>query len=222
MGNALRIHPFDNLNEGPDPEEVKVTFLPEDEDGLVVPHPADPATSGCWEASIVLLPDGRLFATMTTRTGSLWYALSADDGASWQTPQPLRYQDDGERVLHPDGPGPLYALENDRYLLQYDNNDGSMSPGTRPRPNKLNRRAAFIAVGEYRPRAAQPIWLSRPKKLADTDAVPAGPEQRCECCTYGSLTEQDGQRVLWYPDRKHFLLGKLITDEWLSDLVVPE
>ena len=150
--------------------------------------------------------------------------MSEDDGATWRTPQPLCYQDGGERVLHPTGPGPLYALQDGRYLLQYNKNDGSMSPGKRPRPNMLNRRAAFIATGEFRSGAVQPVWFSRPKKFADTDtdAVPAGPEQRCECCTYGSLTEQDGQRVLWYPDRKHFLLGKLITDEWLSDLVLPD
>ena len=212
---------FDNLNDGPDPEDVELTFLPEDEDGLVVPHPVDPGVSSCWEASVVLLPDDRLFATMTTRTGSLWYAVSADDGATWGAPQPLRYQDVGERVLHAPGPGPLYALQDGRYLLQYNNNDGSMSPGERPRPNMLNRRAAFLAVGEYRSDAVQPIWFSRPKRFADTDAVPAGPEQRCECCTYGSVTEHEGLRVLWYPDRKHFLLGKRITDEWLSDLVAP-
>ena len=29
--------------------------------------------------------------------------------------------------------------------------------------------------------------------------------------------EDGGERVLFYPDRKFFLLGKYITDEWLSD-----
>ena len=212
---------FDNLNEGPEPEGVRMTFLPEDEEGVVVPHVADVAASHSMEASIVLLPDGRVFAVMRTTMGSLWYSVSEDDGVSWRATQPLRYQDGRERVLHPQSPGPLFALKDGRYLLKYHNNDGSMSGGTRPRPNKLTRRTAFIAVGEYRPQAEQPIWFSRPKKLADTDGVPAGTEGRCECCCYSSLTEHRGQRVLWYPDRKHFLLGKAITDEWLADRVVP-
>ena len=32
------------------------------------------------------------------------------------------------------------------------------------------------------------------------------------------LTEKDGKRILWYPDRKHFLLGKEIPDELLADM----
>ena len=38
---------------------------------------------------------------------------------------------------------------------------------------------------------------------------------------YGSLAEKDGKRILWYPDRKHFLLGKLIPDELLADMTIP-
>jgi len=171
-----------------------------------------------------LLPDGRLFTAMSTKTGSLYYSVSEDDGLTWRATMPLRYQDDGERVLHPSSPGPLYELQDQpgRYLLLYHNNDGSMSEGMRPGPVDLNRRSAFIAVGEYRPRAVQPVWFSRPKKLADTDGVIAGPQQYVDCCTYTSMTQHRGQRVLWYPDRKHFLLGKLITDEWLADRVVAE
>ena len=52
--------------------------------------------------------------------------------------------------------------------------------------------------------------------------MPAGVQNRVEMGTYDSLTEHDGKRILWYPDRKHFLLGKEITDEWLSDMEVPE
>ncbi len=35
-------------------------------------------------------------------------------------------------------------------------------------------------------------------------------------------TEHPGKRVFWYPDRKHFLLGKVISDELLADMRVPE
>jgi putative SOS response-associated peptidase YedK len=75
-------------------------------------------------------------------------------------------------------------------------------------------------VGEFRPNAHQPVWFSQPKLLADSDGVAAGVQGRTEMGTYGSLTEHNGKRILWYPDRKHFLLGKEITDEWLSDMKV--
>ena len=44
---------------------------------------------------------------------------------------------------------------------------------------------------------------------------------RIETAAYCSLTETKRERVLWYPDRKGFLLGKLISDEWLASMWVP-
>jgi hypothetical protein len=38
---------------------------------------------------------------------------------------------------------------------------------------------------------------------------------------YISLTEK-GKRTLWYPDRKHFLLGKYITNKMLKKMTVPK
>ncbi|MCE2514247.1 MAG: hypothetical protein J4F37_04410 [Acidobacteria bacterium] len=38
---------------------------------------------------------------------------------------------------------------------------------------------------------------------------------------YLPTTEHQGKRVFWYPDRKHFLLGKVISDEFLADVRVP-
>lgn len=207
---------FDNINDGPDLKDLELTFLPTNR---------EPIRPMSWEASLALLPDGRLFATMTTTTGSLWCSVSEDDGGTWREPEPLRYQDGGERVLHPGSPGPLFTLEDGRYLLQYHNNDGSASSGPQPmwaRPYGFSRRSMFIAVGEYRPDTRQPIWFSTGKRIADTDGVPAGVQNRLDCGTYGSLTEHQDRRVLWYPDRKHFLLGKLIPDELLADMKVAE
>ena len=67
----------------------------------------------------------------------------------------------------------------------------------------------------------QPVWFSGLRHIADSDGVAAGPQNRAELGPYGSLTEHQGRRVLWYPDRKHFLLGKLIPDELLADMQVP-
>ena len=212
----LEMMRFDNLDEGPDPKDIKITWLPDE--------PVASRPTGSIEPIIVKLPDDRLFMNFRTSAGSIWYTVSEDDGNTWREAEPMRYQDGGERVLNPGSPCPLWALKDGRYLLQYHNNDGSASGGPQPmwsRPYGFNRRSMFIAVGEYRPDAYQPIWFSRGKRIADTDGVSAGVQGRNDCGTYGSLTEKDGRRVIWYPDRKHFLLGKLIPDELLTDMEVP-
>ena len=79
----------------------------------------------------------------------------------------------------------------------------------------------MFAVGEYRPDAHQPIWFSQPRLIADTDRVPGGIQNRIEYGAYSSLTEHRSRRILWYPDRKHFLLGRLVPDELLGDMNVP-
>ena len=213
----LEMMRFENLDEGPDPRDIKITWLP---DKSVAPVP-----EGTMEPCVVLLPDRRLFMVFRTAAGSVWYTVSDDDGASWRSPEPLRYRDGGERILHPTSPCPLFALRDGRFLLQFHNNDGSASIGPAPlwsRAYYFCRRSMFLAVGEFRPHAHQPVWFSRPKLIADSDGVPAGVQNRVEMGTYSSLTEHRGRRVLWYPDRKHFLLGKRIPDELLADMTVPE
>ena len=62
-----------------------------------------------------------------------------------------------------------------------------------------------------------PIRFSPPKVFTTSDGHSLGVGGRTEVATYPSLLEDGDDRILFYPDRKHFLLGKHITDEWLSD-----
>jgi hypothetical protein len=52
----------------------------------------------------------------------------------------------------------------------------------------------------------------------DHDGVPLGPPEkrgRLDLALYSSFTLRHGQAVLWYPDRKFFLLGKrLEAEKW--------
>jgi hypothetical protein len=93
--------------------------------------------------------------------------------------------------------------------------------GCSPEDTKRNRRPAFIALGEFRRGAEQPIWFSESKELMDNDGVGIGPLKRIDIGVYPSVTRRQGRFVLWHPDRKFFLLGKRITPEWLADLEVP-
>jgi hypothetical protein len=132
----------------------------------------------------------------------------------------LRYRDDGEVLQHPIAPAPFYRLADGRYLIFYHGHDGHRYGGLGPRDMR-GRRPACVSVGEYRPQAEQPVWFSQPRVLCDTHGVSVGPGELVWLAMYGSLTERDGQRVFWYPDRKHFLLGRCITDEWLAGMTAP-
>ncbi|MDP6107321.1 MAG: sialidase family protein [Candidatus Brocadiia bacterium] len=221
---------FDNIDEGPDPKDLKITWLPEG-DSISVPCPVEPEKSRGYslgeEPSIVVLPDGRLFLIMRTRTGHIWYTVSEDEGASWRATDILRRRDGGPEMLHPKSPCPIYRLEDGRYVLFFHNHDGTGYGAAGPHDMNA-RRPIFMSVGEFRPGAEQPLWFSEPKLLFDTHGVAVGPGGggviggRIWLAMYGSFTERDGRRIVWYPDRKHFLLGKLITDELLADMTVPQ
>jgi len=215
---------FDNIDEGPDPKDLELTWLPDDEDLIWVPVTFEPEASQgytfCQEPGLVLLPDGRLFTVMRTVNGQIWYTVSEDDGHSWRKTEVLRYRDGGEPVLNPVSPTPIYRLQDGRYILFLQNHDGYGYGGKGPM-HLNSRRPQFLAVGEYRAGANQPIWFSKPLLLFDTQKVGVFPLYFVWLSMYASLTERDGKRIFWYTDRKLFALGRYITDEMLEQLTVP-
>ena len=105
-------------------------------------------------------------------------------------------------------------------MLLHHNNSGRLN-GCEPENSLVNRRPAYIALAEYRPHAEQPIWFSRSKLFMDNDAVQVGPREPLQIGVYSSFTTRGGNNVLWHPDRKFFLVGKRVTEEFLADLEVP-
>lgn len=216
---------FENIDGMEQPCELRITQLPKEGAGIEVANPMYPEISTAQEPSIALLPDRRLFVTLRTMTGAMWYSVSSDDGESWREPEPLRYRDDGGIICHPLSPGPVYRLGNGKYLLLYHNNPGSSGGDSQFKvtwpDNQSNfiRNPTYIAVGTFKPKAHQPLWFSQPYRLLDTDNIPIGPKYTAEVGTYTSITEFKGRRILWYPDRKYYLLGKYIDDDFL-DLIV--
>lgn len=218
--SRCRFFRFENIEEDPDPGDLRINWFPDFEDGLAVPYPGRDDVSVAQEPSISLLPDGRLFCVMRTFTGYIYWSVSDDDGATWKEPAVLRELDEGPAIPQPIASCPVYPLNDGRFLLVHHNNDGHLGEFG-PSDALHNRRPAFVRVGEFRPSAEQPLWFSEALQILDSDGVCIGPKQTCEIATYPSLTEKDGERILWYPDRKFFLLGKLLPDELLSGLPVP-
>jgi len=224
LDSSSELMRFENIDEGPAPRDIKITWLPELEGSIRVPCPIEPERSRgyslCEEPSIVLLLDGRLFMIMRTVTGRIWYTVSGDDGLSWRRPEVLCYTDNGAEVPHPKSPCPLYRLRDGRFLLFFHNHDG-FSYGANGPWDMNARRPLFLSVGDFRNGARQPVWFSEPKLFCDTQGVGIGPENLIWLAMYSSLTEHRGKRVFWYPDRKHFLLGREIRDEMFANMIVP-
>lgn len=208
---------FDNIATAEDPLDLRVSTWPDAEHGLRVPPPGNPEVSVAQEPTVQPLPDGRHICVMRTMTGRIYFALSADGCESWDEPRPLRYCPGGPEILQPIAPCPLYRLRDGRYLLLFHNNDGSAHGGSGPGDHLRNRRPAFLAVGRYIDHPTDPLIFGMPRRLMDTDGVSIGPCDRTEVATYTSFFEFEGTRYLWYPDRKHFLLGRIIRDRDLCD-----
>ncbi len=204
---------FENLDDDPDPSGLEVTYHMSDRKALQVPLVGHPEVSVAQEPSIVALPDGRLFCVIRTTTGNPWYSLSENGGERWTDPVPLRYRDDGPPLLHPASPCPIYSTGDGSYVLLFHNHDGHFGPWG-PHDTRWHRRPIYITRGHFKPHAEQPIWFSGPKFLMDNDGIPLGyGEGRGDLAMYASMTYMDGDLILWYPDRKFFLLGKRLPGE---------
>lgn len=208
---------FENLDSDPDPGDLDISYHMSGKKALKVPLEGHPDVSVVQEPSIVVLPDGRLFSIMRTTRGSPYYSVSEDGGRRWSNPKPLLYHDQGPPVMHPVSPCPIYTIGDGRYALLYHNHDGHFGPWG-PRDTTRNRRPVYVSRGCFCDGAEQPIRFSGPRFLMDNDGVPIGyGDGRCDLAMYSSFTWVDEKPVLWYPDRKFFLLGKILPERWLSE-----
>ncbi len=213
---------FENIDDNPGPEDVQITYLANDGDALRVGFPDHPDVSVIQEPSIVSLPDSRLFTTMRSPRGNPYYTVSEDHGRTWCKTRVIRQYDGGPALLHPCSPCPIYFIGDNRYIFLHHNHDGHFEKWG-PLDTFDHRRPITIALGEFRADARQPIWFSEPRCFMDNDGVHLGyGKGRADLAMYGSFTIRNGNPVLWYPDRKFFLLGKKITSKWLAGLRIPE
>ncbi len=212
---------FENVDESPEPRDLKISWFARDDDALAVPFPGLPDISACQEPSIVKLPDGRLFVVMRTAAGSPYWSLSEDGGETWTKPRVLLLKDGGAPLLHPLSPCPIYdvggeAAGSGRYALFLHNHDGHYRDFG-PKDTGMHRRPVYLAAGRFHPDADQPVWFDEPRLFMTAVEVPLGKPGtpgRLDMALYASSTVRNGRAVLWYPDRKFFLLGRVIGEEW--------
>jgi len=213
---------FENVDENPEPGQLKIRWFAANEKALAVPFPEHPEVSACQEPTLVKLPDGRLFCVMRTSAGSPFWSVSGDAGETWTQPRRLLRKDRGEPLLQPLSPCPMYDVGGNEagsghYALFIHNHDGHYQ-GYGPTDSRYHRRPIYLVPGRFQVGAEQPVWFDEPRLFMDHDGVSLGKPHthgRLDLALYSSLTVCHGQPVLWYPERKFFLLGrKLPNDLW--------
>jgi len=219
-GSVVEFMRFENLDNDPEPRDLEISYFASDDDALQVPLIDHPEHSVVQEPSLVRLPDGRLFCVMRTTQGCPHYTASSDEGRTWTKPEPLRQTDDGPRLLHPCSPCPIYEIGEGRYVFFHHNHDGHFEQWG-PKDTTWHRRPIVVRVGEFRPGARQPVWFSDARFMMDNDGVPLGyGKGRTDLALYASYTVCQGTPVLWYPERKFFLLGRKLDEHLLGGLEV--
>jgi hypothetical protein len=219
---------FENVDDNPAVQDLKIHWFAANDKALAVPFPGHPEVSACQEPTVVKLPDGRLFCVMRTASGSPFWSVSADVGETWTPPRRLLRKDGGEPLLHPLSPCPMYDVGGNtagsgRYVLFIHNHDGHYQ-GYGPTDSGFHRRPICLVPGRFRPGADQPVWFDEPKFFMDHKGVSLGKpgtNGRLDLALYSSFTVRQGQAVLWYPERKFFLLGRKITPEFFADTKLP-
>ena len=207
-GCKVEFWQYENIDEDPEVRDIKISFFSTgrqsfdatkvDTDIEYVPREG-PAIE---EASIVGLPDGRLFALMRSSLGHPVWSQSRDNGHTWSTPKILLDKDGGTAFKHPRSPCPIYdqngpEARSGKYFALIHNTfdfDGITAYQIRGPLYKIE--------GTFMPDADQPIWFSSPELFSPRDMGNS---------FYTSYTYTDGKGILWFNDYKFYLFGRVMT-----------
>ena len=203
MVNDCRVYfaIFENIAEDPKPEELRVTWLPDDPKGLCL-QPEEPPYSAAEEPFVVQLPNGWLFTVLRNFKGFIYYTVSEDMGHTWREPQIMKFAN-GEPFINPVATPFLCDYGDGQYIQLYYGRAGSYEQMFEFRDQ------VYRAVGTFAPEEEQPIRFATQGELYMTADVMVGfransPEVNLEA----SFTRFHGVPMLWYGDRKHYVLGK--------------
>lgn len=200
-GCRVYFYQFDNIDDDPEIKDLKITTLPDDDKGIHVYLPSG-EIGRIEEPAWIILPDGRIFCSMRTNLGTVYYSVSSDGGHTWAPPRTL-YFDDMTPFVHSLSPCPIYDLGDGRYMQLYH---GVCNPQNPYWP----RNPLHCAIGYFDQNHVQPIRFKKEdsKLYMQFGEDADGFGTHLQFAVYGTMTHQNGKNILWYPDRKFFLLGK--------------
>lgn len=213
---------FENIDDDPEVEKIRLSYFAKNRDALaadkVAPIPGvkyfvptqhpfggpeDPAVE---EAAIVKLPDGRLFAMMRSSIGCPVWSQSRDRGRTWSGPKAL-LDPDGKPYPHPRSPCPLYDWKGPEAGSGWYFGLVHMTFDMTAKTAYQARGPLYLIAGRFDPDGEQPIRFSKPRLFAP---------RKWGNSFYASYTVLDGKGVLWFNDRKYYLLGRIVGPEWFE------
>lgn len=196
---------FDNIDTNPEVQNIALSWFATNEQALKVEH--EKFGSAAEEIGLVKLPDGRLFGMMRTCAGHPFWTQSRDGGVTWSTPKKLLDRDGGTAYLHPRSPCPIYDWKGPEaasgYYFAMVHNTFDFNADR----EYQKRGPLYLIAGKFNPSAAQPIEFAPPKLFAERENGNS---------FYTSYAIVNGTGVLWFPDKKFYLLGRTIGDEWFE------
>lgn len=210
FGSMVSFLSYDNIDDNPGiPQMTFTNYQSGDAKALRAPAiPGSTFSRKCDEASIVKLPDGRLFAIMRTKCGYICWSQSRDSGVTWDEPKLLK-DENGKPYLHPCSPCPMYdfkgceAGSGTYFALVHNTFDFKSNTAWQTRGPLYFIAGRFDADGE------QPVRFGKPKLFAP---------RKFENSFYTSYTvDEGGQGILWFNDMKYYLLGRKIGPEWFEE-----
>lgn len=208
----------DNILTEGDPERLHFDFCPRGPRGIVVPKREGSSESLAQEPHVVQLSDERLFCTMRTGLGCIYFSTSSDFGRTWAPARPLRHEN-GRPILHPNAPCPLIKLSNGNYLLFHHNNKGDVFGSQSVYDFQKNRRPVYVCrAREDLSNPEQPLLFSDSKFLCDSDGVASkGQMKTTEMSCYAGIIE-DERGVFYIGSNKWARIEvRRIPDELVSE-----
>lgn len=213
---------FENIDDDPEIRSIRFSQFAVNRDALgtdkLMPIPGvkyfvpkrnpfgGPEYSAVEEASIVKLPDGRLFAMMRSSVGSPVWSQSRDGGRTWSVLKAL-LDSHGKPFPHPRSPCPLYDWKGAETGSGYYFGLVHMTFDMTKETAYQVRGPLYLIAGRFDPAGDQPIRFSEPKLFAPRKGGNS---------FYSSYTVLDGEGVLWFNDKKYYLLGRKIGPEWFA------
>ncbi len=202
---------FENILTERDPMRLRVNVYPGGPRGLRIPRKGAPNKVWSNEPCLTELSDGRIFCSIRTRNDAVYYTVSADQGRTWQDPEPLRYTNGGAIMLNSNAPCPVIRMKNGRVVILYYNRENGSAA------QFGSRDPVWIASGRETLGKHQPVEFGQPSIFMDIkgEMVPGGTAWP-QIASYSSLLEHNGRLWLFYNDSKYFILGKVVPEALLK------
>jgi len=201
-GNRSFFAIIENFADNPSPEDFQITWLPDDDKGLVIKE------QGMYleytdDPFVIELPNGWLYVCLRTLLGAIYYSVSKDGGHTWSDPKPQRFAN-GDVFVHPTATPFLCDCKDGRYMQLYNGRSGGY------KEMFSFRDKVYRTFGRFAPEDEQPIRFEDKGELYLSADVAAGLRWEPEVNLEGAFTCFHGEPMFWYGDRKHYVLGKRV------------